>query len=93
MGSGSFNLSIVNHDMYTAYLLVCQRGGSFSGDVNLTYLNLVPEGGLTQHLPIQLAMLPALYTVSCSGDTHPGVESVFADFLVCYVRGVFRGAL
>lgn len=63
-GSGTFDLPIVNHDMYTAYLVLCQRGGSFSGDVTLTYLNPVPEGGLTQHLPIQLAMLPALYTVS-----------------------------
>lgn len=63
-GSGSFQLSIVQHDLYTAYLVVCQRGGSFSGDVTLTYLNPVPEGSLSQHLPIQLAMLPALYTVS-----------------------------
>lgn len=65
-GSGSFNLSLVHHDMYSAYLVVCKAGGSFSGDVTSTFLNLVPEGELSQHLPIQQAMLPALYTVSLS---------------------------
>lgn len=61
---GSFNLSIVHHDQYSAYLVLCHRGASFSGDVKTTFLNLAPEGGLTQHLAIQQAMLPALFTVS-----------------------------
>eukprot|EP00903_Cladosiphon_okamuranus_P009103 g8701.t1 len=62
-GSGSFNLSIARHDMYSAYLVQCHRGAVFSGDVTTTFLNLSPEGGLTQHLAIQHAMLPALFTV------------------------------
>lgn len=63
-GAGSFNLSVVHHDKYSAYLVVCDRGGGFSGEVTSTFLNLAPEGGLTQHLQIQQAMLPALFTVS-----------------------------
>lgn len=63
-GSGSYEISALRHDQYSAYLVVCQRGGSFSGDVTSTFLNLTPEGGLTQHLEIQQAMLPALFTVS-----------------------------
>ena len=63
-GSGSFNLSVMHHDQYSAYFVVCDPGSKFSGDVTTTFLNLDPEGGLTQHLAIQRAMLPALYTVS-----------------------------
>ncbi|CAN0193649.1 unnamed protein product, partial [Scytosiphon promiscuus] len=62
-GSGSFNLSFAHHDVYSAYLVVCKPEGSFSGEITSTFLNLVPEGGLTQHLPIQQAMLPTLYTL------------------------------
>lgn len=54
----------MHHDKYSAYLVVCQRGGGFAGDVTSTLLNLAPEGGLTQHLAIQQAMLPALFTAS-----------------------------
>lgn len=54
----------MHHDQYSAYVVVCGRDAGFSGDVTSTFLNLDPEGGLTQHLPIQLAMLPALFTVS-----------------------------
>lgn len=63
-GPGPFNLSIVHHDQYSAYLVQCNPEASFSGDVTTTFLNLAPEGGLTQHLEIQQAMLPALFTVS-----------------------------
>lgn len=63
-GHDSFNMSIAHHDRYSAYLVVCGRGGSFYGYVTSTFLNRVPEGDLTQHLPINQAMLPALYTVS-----------------------------
>eukprot|EP00752_Nemacystus_decipiens_P005249 g4763.t2 len=62
-GPGSFNLSIVHHDQYSAYLVQCHPGSEFSGDVTTTFLNLAPEGGLTQHLAIQQAMLPALFTL------------------------------
>lgn len=61
---GTFNLSVVHYDQYSAYLVLCRRGESFTGDVTTTFLNLDPEGGLTQHLAIQQAMLPALFTVS-----------------------------
>lgn len=61
--SGSFNMSIVKHDLYSAYFLVCGGDKSFYGEVTSTFINRDPEGGLTQHLPIELAMLPALYSV------------------------------
>ncbi|CAN0371820.1 unnamed protein product, partial [Ectocarpus sp. 8 AP-2014] len=57
-GHDSFNMSIAHHDRYFAYLVVCDRGGSFYGHVTSTFLNRVPEGDLTQHLPINQAMLP-----------------------------------
>ncbi|CAM9201879.1 unnamed protein product [Ectocarpus sp. 6 AP-2014] len=62
-GHDSFNMSIAHHDRYSPYLVVCDRGGSFYGHVTSTFLNRVPEGDLTQHLPINQAMLPALYTL------------------------------
>lgn len=64
--SGSFNVSIALHDKYAAYLLVCREDTVFEGDVKSTFVNLDPEGRLTQHLPIELAMNPALFTVSGS---------------------------
>ena len=63
-GSGSFNMSVAHHDKYYAYLMVCGRDMSFHGEVTSTFINLDPEGGLTQHLPIELAMLPAIHSVS-----------------------------
>lgn len=61
--STSFNMSIAHHDIYSAYLLVCQVDGAFVGDITGGFVNLDPEGGLTQHLPIELTMLPSIYSV------------------------------
>ena len=61
---GSFNMSIVQHDVYSAYLMVCHEDVKFYAEVTSTFINLDPEGGLTQHLPIELVMLPAIYSVS-----------------------------
>lgn len=80
---GSFNMSIVQHDLYSAYLVVCHRGGTFTGDVTTTFINLDPEGGLTQHLPIEATMLPALYSVS---HWHACVRS---DYFAGKDPGVF----
>lgn len=61
--SASFNLSVNRADIYTAYLLVCEPGASFVGEVTSVFINRDPEGGLTQHLPIELVMLPSIYSV------------------------------
>lgn len=62
--SGSFNVSIAVRDKYAAYLLVCRTDTTFKADVKSTFINLDPEGRLTQHLPIELAMNPSVFTVS-----------------------------
>ncbi|CAM9383284.1 unnamed protein product [Laminaria digitata] len=56
-------MSIAQHDLYSAYFMVCGEDKAFFGEVTSTFINLDPEGGLTQHLPIELAMLPAIYSV------------------------------
>ena len=44
--------------------MVCHEDVKFYAEVTSTFINLDPEGGLTQHLPIELVMLPAIYSVS-----------------------------
>lgn len=64
--SASFNFTVVQHEIYAAYLLLCRRHDAFSGEIISTFINLDPEGGLTQHLPIEKTMLPSLYAVGQS---------------------------
>lgn len=88
--SSSFNLSIAEHDIYSAYLLLCQPEGTFIGEVTAGFVNLDPEGGLTQHLPIELTMLPGIYSVSYLGMTRGMVSSAYtvrARKLICDRRG------
>lgn len=62
-GSASFNFTVAHHDIYSAYLLVCKEG-SFVAEVESLFINLDPEGNLSQHLAIEYAMMPSIYAVS-----------------------------
>lgn len=45
--------------------MVCRPGDyRFVGEVNSTFVNLDPEGELTQHLAIEFAMMPPVFAVS-----------------------------
>lgn len=82
-GPGSFNMSVAHHDVYSAYFMVCSQDVKFYGDVTSTFINLDPEGGLTQHLPIELAMLPAIYSVSAAVLLPRLFTAVRAVVFVC----------
>ncbi|CAM9671657.1 unnamed protein product [Ascophyllum nodosum] len=80
--SGSFNFSVAQYDLYNAYLLVCHQGELYGGgEVTSTFINLDPEGRLTQHLSIQLSMLPSLYML---------MAAVYVGFAVAWVVEIAR---
>ena len=90
--SGSFNFSVAQYDLYNAYLLVCHQGELYGGgEVTSTFINLDPEGRLTQHLSIQLSMLPSLYMV---GQSIFRLDLLLSGHVVCVLRrGRRRAAL
>ena len=83
-------MSIAQHDEYYAYFMVCGQDMTFSGEVTSTFINLDPEGGLTQHLPIQLTMLPAIFSVSAA--VLPPFAAV-RDVVLCVFKERIGGSL
>ncbi|CAM9365314.1 unnamed protein product [Discosporangium mesarthrocarpum] len=61
--TATFNFTINQYDLYNAYFIVCRSDSHVSARITSTFVNLDPEGGLTQHLAIELAMLPPLFAV------------------------------
>ena len=90
-------MSIAQHDEYYAYFMVCGQDMTFSGEVTSTFINLDPEGGLTQHLPIQLTMLPAIFSVSAAVlPPFAAVLPPFAavrDVVLCVFKERIGGSL
>lgn len=87
--SASFNVTVVKHEIYAAYLLLCRRVDVFSGEITSTFINLDPEGDHTQHLPIEKTMLPSLFAV---GQSRPFISGC-VRFTGCMWRSRRRGTL
>jgi hypothetical protein len=54
-------------DQYSLYLLVCSMQHPVDIDVSSVWLNPDKSGALIQHLPVQFAPLPAIYSVVAIG--------------------------
>ncbi|CAM9552524.1 unnamed protein product [Chrysoparadoxa australica] len=65
-GNGSWNYTVGISDLYNAYLFICLPQDYFVGTVTTTLINPDPGGELTEHLSINLALLPNIYALACA---------------------------